>query len=211
MHSILELMASPSCTDEALKNFKEISKLERPPTKAGKETTDFLGTKLQETYYYTAGDAASMVDVTPGALGVPADPVRIFLHKNIDPDQQSIRSNRSTALPFLELPPKYVKDKDRMPAASRPNAVRISSTVDTLARLAVTLVGGAFLLAPMSALTFISTPKYQLITVVLFVMLFAVVLALGAGNASNQELLGATAAYAAVLVVFVHQLPASGS
>lgn len=83
--------------------------------------------------------------------------------------------------------------------------------MNTLAPLAVALVGGAFLLAPMSALTFISTPKYQLITVVLFVLFFAVVLALGFSNASNQELLSATAAYAAVLAVFVHQVPVSSS
>ncbi len=87
----------------------------------------------------------------------------------------------------------------------------IVDTLDTLAPLAVALVGSGFLLAPMSALTFISTPKYQLIMVVLFVLIFAVTLALGIGSAKNQELLGATAAYASVLVVFVHQLPVSGS
>lgn len=62
----------------------------------------------------------------------------------------------------------------------------------------------------MYALTYVRVQKYQLITAVLFVLFFAVVVAL-ASKATNQELLGATAAYAAVLVIFINQNPASAS
>jgi Na+(H+)/acetate symporter ActP len=68
----------------------------------------------------------------------------------------------------------------------------------------VALLGGAFLLGPMYALTYVRVQKYQLMTAVLFVLSFAILVALGS-KASNQELLGATAAYSAVLVIFINQ------
>jgi VIT1/CCC1 family predicted Fe2+/Mn2+ transporter len=79
---------------------------------------------------------------------------------------------------------------------------------DKLASVLVAFVGGAFLLAPMYNLTYVQEQKYQLISVVLWVLFFAISLALSS-KATNQELLGATAAYAAVLVVFVSQNPSA--
>ena len=78
--------------------------------------------------------------------------------------------------------------------------------MDWSARLLVVVASSAFLLAPMYSLTFIPEQKYQLIAVGLFVVLFAILIAL-ASKASNQELFGATAAYVAVLVVFISQTP----
>lgn len=90
------------------------------------------------------------------------------------------------------------------PGKPNPAVKQISPTVDKLARLVVAVAGGAFLLAPMYGLTFMQTQRDKLITVGLFVLFFAVVVAL-ASKATNQEVVGATAAYAAVLVVFVGQ------
>ena len=88
----------------------------------------------------------------------------------------------------------------------------ISPSVDNFARILFALMGGIFLLAPMVAMACITSTKYLLITTVLFVLLFAIILALSS-KASNQELVAATAAYAAVLVVFVGNNigPGSGS
>jgi hypothetical protein len=80
--------------------------------------------------------------------------------------------------------------------------------VDRLARIIVAITGGVFLLVPMIIMTFVNSTNYRLIIVSVAVIWFSVSLAL-ATNATNQELLGATAAYSAVLVVYVGT--ASGS
>lgn len=102
------------------------------------------------------------------------------------------------------------EDTKLPPGKPNPVVEQISPNVDRFARLLVSLTGGAFLLVPMYALTFIQEQRYQLVTVGLFVIFFAVVVAL-ATKATNQELLGATATYAAVLVVFISQTPSSTS
>lgn len=78
----------------------------------------------------------------------------------------------------------------------------ISPSVDNFARIMFALFGGIFLLVPMIAMAYINATRYLLIATVLFVLFFAFILALSS-KASNQELVAATAAYAAVLVVFV--------
>lgn len=78
----------------------------------------------------------------------------------------------------------------------------ISTITDNVARLLISTLGGIFLLAPMVALTFITSRDWQLVTTILFVLSFASSLAI-ATKASNHELLAGTAVYAAVLVVFV--------
>ncbi|KAF4609825.1 hypothetical protein G7Y89_g15798 [Cudoniella acicularis] len=175
---VLELRKLLREYSKAVKSFKEISQLDRPPGKAGRDTVDFLGTKLGETYYFTAGDASSMIDLTPSTNG---DPVRIFVQKRIATDSQSLRSNHSTSEQTPVRLPEYVQEwvPPKSLAERRPHAPRISPAVDKMTRLGVAIVGGAFLLAPMSALTFIREPKYQLVTVVLFVLVFAVTIALG--------------------------------
>lgn len=87
----------------------------------------------------------------------------------------------------------------------RPFTVAISPAIDNLARFAIALVAGVFLLVPMIILSYIRSKKYCLITTCLFVLVFAAIASL-ATKASNHELLTATATYAAVLVVFVGQV-----
>ena len=87
---------------------------------------------------------------------------------------------------------------------SLPALERISPSADKLAGFLVALVGGAFLVAPMVELTYVRTQKWQIVSVVLWVLVFSLAVAM-TSKAKNVELLGATAAYAAVLVVFIGQ------
>lgn len=68
----------------------------------------------------------------------------------------------------------------------------------------VSVIAGVFLLVPMIVLSFVTSQKVRLGVTVAFVLVFAV--ALGwFSKATNDALMGAAAAYAAVLVVFVGQ------
>lgn len=73
--------------------------------------------------------------------------------------------------------------------------------------LGTTAVGGLLLIVPMLAMTLYKSLATSLVTVSVAVLLFAVLVAVGSEvfgkSASPLELLVATAAYAAVLVVFV--------
>jgi hypothetical protein len=84
--------------------------------------------------------------------------------------------------------------------------IGISKHADKAASFVVLLVGGIFLLIPLFVLTYVRVQKYQLGFVVLFVFLFSLVTA-GLTKATNQELLGATAAYTAVIFIFINQNP----
>lgn len=86
--------------------------------------------------------------------------------------------------------------------AHRRHGRYISPVIDSVARVIFALLGGAFLLAPMVALSYCAEKLYLIIITVLFTLIVAVLLGL-ISRASNQELLAATAAYAAVLAVFV--------
>ncbi|KXX73044.1 hypothetical protein MMYC01_210089 [Madurella mycetomatis] len=184
----------------AIKSFRDISQMARPSELDQKLAAHILGDKLGERHYVSAGELG-MVDLTPQALGVASDPVRILLQK-FDPgaqrghDDQPASAGQQEQLAGANLPP----------GKPNPAVKQISPTVDKLARLVVAIAGGAFLLAPMYGLTFMQTQRDRLITVGVFVVFFAVVVAL-ASKATNQEVVGATAAYAAVLVVFVGQGP----
>lgn len=78
----------------------------------------------------------------------------------------------------------------------------VSPVVSMTARIGIALMGGVCLLVPMVVLVWVERYEFRILATVLFVLSFAVLVAL-ISKASNQELLGATAAYAAVLVVFV--------
>ena len=84
-------------------------------------------------------------------------------------------------------------------------SVHISPFVDTAARLMISLIGALFLLVPMVLMSLLPEPsqaKLSLVVTVVFVLFFAAAISLST-RASNQEVLAATAGYAAVLVVFV--------
>jgi hypothetical protein len=68
-----------------MKLFKDISQLGRPSLADRRATANILKDKLEEPHYLSAGDALGMVDLTPEALGVPADPVRLFLQTKVPP------------------------------------------------------------------------------------------------------------------------------
>jgi hypothetical protein len=85
-----------------------------------------------------------------------------------------------------------------------PETKDITPFVDNAARIIVSVTAGLFLLVPMIVLSFITSQKARLGTTVAFVIVFAVVLG-RFSKATNDALMGATAAYAAVLVVFVGQ------
>lgn len=70
-------------------------------------------------------------------------------------------------------------------------------------RLFMAAFGGAALVAPMLIMTLHPTKVTNLVTVSAFVVVVAVLLAYVMTEATPQDIIGATAAYAAVLVVFV--------
>jgi len=72
-----------------------------------------------------------------------------------------------------------------------------------LSRLAMALFGGVALIAPMLIMTLHQSKLTSLLTTSLFVVAVAVTLAWWMEDATSKDIVGATAAYAAVLVVFV--------
>jgi hypothetical protein len=75
----------------------------------------------------------------------------------------------------------------------------------------IAIFGGFALVAPMLIMTLNSSRNKSLITVSVAVFIFAVVFAFGANGSSVKDILAATAAYAAVLVVFVGTSSGSAS
>ncbi len=82
------------------------------------------------------------------------------------------------------------------------HARHTSLVVDHLARLIMAMLGGILFLVLMTVLAFLNSLKWTLITICLFVVFFSVVLSL-VSRVSNDQVLAATAAYSAVMVVFV--------
>ncbi len=78
----------------------------------------------------------------------------------------------------------------------------VSRLVDGLARIIVAITGGVFLLVSMIIMTFATDAHMRLIIASVAVLWCAVSIALGS-KVTNQELIAATAAYSAVLVVYV--------
>jgi hypothetical protein len=70
-------------------------------------------------------------------------------------------------------------------------------------RLTMALFGGAALIAPMLIMILHQSKLTSLLTTSLFVVVVAVTLAWWMEDATSKDIVGATAAYAAVLVVFV--------
>ena len=70
-------------------------------------------------------------------------------------------------------------------------------------RIIMAMFGGVALIAPMLIMTLHPSRNTSLFTTSLVTFIFALVLAVGATNSAGKDVLTATAAYAAVLVVFV--------
>ena len=78
-------------------------------------------------------------------------------------------------------------------------------------RVAMALFGGVSLIVPMLVMTLHPSQNTSLITTSIATFMFAIALALGATDTAGKDVLAATAAYAAVLVVFVGtSTPGSG-
>jgi hypothetical protein len=72
-----------------------------------------------------------------------------------------------------------------------------------ISRLSMALFGGAALIAPMLIMTLHPTRLTSLLTTSVFVLAVGVALAWWMKDAASKDIMGSTAAYAAVLVVFV--------
>lgn len=88
--------------------------------------------------------------------------------------------------------------KRDVPGYLRDKYGNLSMTVD---RLAVALAGGASMLVPMIIMSFASSVTERLIVVSVATIVFANFMALT--SASKENVVAATAAYAAVMVVFL--------
>ena len=70
-------------------------------------------------------------------------------------------------------------------------------------RIVMAMFGGVALITPMLIMTLHPSRNVSLVTTSLATFLFALILAFGATESAGKDVLAATAAYAAVLVVFV--------
>ena len=70
-------------------------------------------------------------------------------------------------------------------------------------RVVMAMFGGIALIGPMLIMTLHKSENTSLITVSVATFIFALVMAVAAKESAGKDVLGATAAYAAVLVVFV--------
>jgi VIT1/CCC1 family predicted Fe2+/Mn2+ transporter len=149
-----------------------------------------LSALMREEQYCRISGKLRMVDLSPKALNVEPDPIRVLFSNLLHNEH-----------PLQELhhlgPPR--------PPGLRPQRERdISSRTDFFAQLFISVVAALFLLVPMVVLSYIQSKAFLLMTTCLFVLAFVVGLS-AASKASNQEIVAATAAYGAVLVVFVGQ------
>ncbi|KAN0112383.1 hypothetical protein V8E51_005334 [Hyaloscypha variabilis] len=94
--------------------------------------------------------------------------------------------------------------------SSRQHATYISPVVDNIARLLVAVIGGLLVLVPMAALSYITSLHWILIAAFLFTFIFSVAVAV-TSRASNDQVIAATAAYGAILVIFVANRIQKGS
>lgn len=78
----------------------------------------------------------------------------------------------------------------------------LSPTVDRLARFTIAMAGALFILTPMYIMAIHQSQTKNLVTTTVAVVLFALLCSVTL-RTSNDQTLGATAGYAAVLMVFV--------
>ena len=94
-----------------------------------------------------------------------------------------------------------VPDEDKKFLLHRDETTQIVKAA--IIRFTMAFFGGVALVGPMLVMTLHKSRNTSLITTSISVLFFAMVVAYFARKASPQEVLAATAAYAAVLVVFV--------
>ena len=79
----------------------------------------------------------------------------------------------------------------------------MENRISFLSRLVMALFGGLALIAPTLIMALHPSLQTSLITTSIATFLFALALAFGATDSSGKDVLAATAAYAAVLIVFI--------
>ena len=124
----------------------------------------------------------------------PSDPLRDLLRKILPQDLALTKEERDATLAFRSKMTIY-DQRERV-------FLTVSPFVNRLARFIVAITGGLSLVIPMLIMRIHDNSTKSLITTSIAVVLFAAVVSVGFA-ASNAETLGITAAYAAVLVVFV--------
>ena len=148
----------------------------------------FLRQELPEIYRNCKDVRLAYLDESFESKPGPIDPLRNFLKKVLP---------RNLTWSYEEFTRRSVEDYVE---GKPPN--EITPFVDTLARFIVAITGGLSLVIPMLVMRLGETLAKSLTTVSVAVVLFSALTSL-MFKASNVETLGATAAYAAVLVVFV--------
>ena len=105
----------------------------------------------------------------------------------------------------------FRKQEQRIKTGSADLRLLATDRLDVFVRIALTLVAAALLLSPVAVLfelqptsraEFRRKTKYQMVTVLLFTLLFSASCSIFT-KARRQEVFAATAAYSAVLVVFL--------
>jgi len=126
-------------------------------------------------------------------------------------EQQVIAEGDTAGQPFiLEMRSHLMKKEQRRLYELKSDQERVgefSNVMEELSalqsRVKMAIFGALILLVPMLIMVLHATKLTALLTTVLCVLFVAVALSLGMYNAEGKDVLGATAAYAAVLVVFV--------
>ena len=152
---------------------------------------DLLPTLQQsfpDIYNYEPHIIISDMRKLPKSTSASIDPLRSFL-KRVLPKELTWTNEERTSRSAVD----YLSHK---------TPETLSPFVDTLARFIVAITGGLSLVVPMLVMRLGETLPKSLTTVSVAVILFSALTSL-MFKASNVETLAATAAYAAVLVVFV--------
>ncbi|KAF7522413.1 hypothetical protein G7054_g12159 [Neopestalotiopsis clavispora] len=166
---------------EALIRFKEISQMKRPLKKQRDEVIEKLVSVVGVEYGFSSDPG--MVDMKPATQGKELDFIRLFI-------------NRTFGFANLTL-------TEQRPTTFRPYQI-ISEQADSFARIVIAVISALFLVAPMITLSYVNVKWARLLTASLFILLFCITTS-AAPQAKNHEVIMMTAAYAAVIVVFVGQ------
>jgi hypothetical protein len=105
-------------------------------------------------------------------------------------------------LPAGHLPVSRDRRHPMLPGVARTAAVKANKAKHLLLRFSMASTGGLFLIVPVLVMANVPGRTSSLITTCIAMLLFAIGITLGT-ELKPDQVLGATAAYAAVLVVFV--------
>ncbi|KIM96549.1 hypothetical protein OIDMADRAFT_148366 [Oidiodendron maius Zn] len=128
-----------------------------------------------------------------------------LIYSVLFPGLAELNNKRSYPLSFRKLAKSKhaLSDmKESTEQALREQQERTIWIIETRTRFVMAIIGGLMLIIPMLIMTLVPSRLTSILTVSISVLIFSILVAI-ASTAKPQEVLGATAAYAAVLVVFV--------